>query len=58
MKEVKDMVNFLWSHEFSVLGYFDKLGLEFPKHKKDLEAFIKDNFQACKTLKVLIEKGV
>ena len=46
MKEVKDMVNFLWSHEFSVLGYFDKLGLEFPKHKKDLEAFIKDNFQA------------
>lgn len=58
MKEVNDMVSFLWSHEFSVLGYFDKLGLDFPKHKKELEAFVKDNFQACKTLRVLIEKGV
>lgn len=58
MKEVNDMVSFLWDHEFSVLGYFDKLGLEFPKHKTELEVFIKNNFQACKTLKNLIEKGV
>lgn len=56
MKEVNDMVSFLWRHEFSVLDYFSKLNIEFPKQKEDMKDFVKNNFNVCKSLKSIIEK--